>query len=171
VKRVGLVAGVALLGAGTVWVTAPALSSSAPPAVPCADVIGHASGPLQSGYRRVLGVISVPPGYTAQGAERVDDAGRWRYWRKAGMVVQGGTFTVTVTVPKAWRTRVAITWGNNDLPPVSALRFTGCGAGARTWNAYAGGFLLRSARACVPLVFRVGSSSATVRFGIGRRCR
>ena len=36
--------------------------------------------------------------------------------------------------------------------------------------AYSGGFFLRSRAACVPLVFRVGSRSAVVRFGVGRRC-
>ena len=38
-------------------------------------------------------------------------------------------------------------------------------------TAYAGGFFLRSPSVCVPLIFRVGARSATVRFGIGRRCR
>jgi hypothetical protein len=36
--------------------------------------------------------------------------------------------------------------------------------------AYSGGFFLRSPGACLPLTFRVGQRSATVRFGLGRRC-
>jgi hypothetical protein len=38
------------------------------------------------------------------------------------------------------------------------------------WNGYPGGFFLRASSACVPLVVGVGQRSATVRFGIGRRC-
>jgi len=38
------------------------------------------------------------------------------------------------------------------------------------WNPYSGGFLLKTQSACVPLTFRVGSRSATVRFGVGKRC-
>jgi len=151
---------------------ARATQSSPPRYVPCADVIGQARGPHDLGYRLVLGVMSVPPAYMPQGAVRVDGFGRWTYWRKTGMVVRGGNFTVVVTVPKAWRSRAAITWGNGGSPIVSSLRFTGCGNDASTnqWSAYAGGFYLRSRVACVPLVFRLGDRSVTVRFGIGTRC-
>jgi hypothetical protein len=38
------------------------------------------------------------------------------------------------------------------------------------WNPYVGGFVLRSRAGCVPLEFRVGGRTATVRFGIGKRC-
>jgi len=74
-----------------------------------------------------------------------------------------------VTVPATWRKRVAITWGNNT-GIVSALRIAGCPVPPHVWNAYAGGFYLRSRSACVPLIFRVGGKSATVRFGVGQRC-
>ena len=40
----------------------------------------------------------------------------------------------------------------------------------KVWNAYAGGFYLRSRSACVPLKFRVGRRAKTVRFGLGKRC-
>ncbi len=112
--------------------------SAAGPFVPCADIIGQAASPYQDGYRLVLGVMSVPPAYMEQGAVRVTGNGRWTYWRKTGMVVRAGNFTVTVSVPKAWRSRAAITWGNNDLPIVSSLKFTGCGNGPPTneWNAW-----------------------------------
>jgi hypothetical protein len=76
---------------------------------------------------------------------------------------------VTVTVPKAWRNRLAISWGNRP-GFFSTIRIASCSAGPKPWNAYAGGFHLRSRSACVPLVFRVGRRSATVRFGLGRRC-
>jgi hypothetical protein len=59
---------------------------------------------------------------------------------------------------------------------VSSLRIASCplvreGAGPRPrWNAYAGGFYLRTRSVCVPLVVRVGGRSRTVRFGVGRPC-
>ena len=90
--------------------------------------------------------------------------------RKAGLLIRGDSPPVSVTVPKAWRTRAAITWGNSGT--VSALRIASCPRfGDEAWNVYAGGFLLRSRSACVPLTFRVGNRSATVRFGLGRACR
>jgi hypothetical protein len=90
-----------------------------------------------------------------------------------GMVVRGGNFTVTVRVPKAWRSRAAITWGGGESPIGSSVQFSGCSNKPLTneWNAYAGGFYLRAPSGCVPLVFTVGHRSATVRFGIGRHCK
>jgi hypothetical protein len=120
----------------------------------------------------VLGVVSVPPAYLRQ----VVPTGRrpWRYWRKAALVIRGGSPPVDVVVPKAWRSRVRIGWGGGDewdgrgisvriapCPP-SGLRKPG--------NAYAGGFHLRTRSACVPLIFRVGRRTETVRFGLGRPC-
>ncbi len=86
------------------------------------------------------------------------------------MGVRLGKFTVTVTVPKAWRSRAGINWGSGAI--VSSLRFSGC-AGAPlvfAWNAYVGGFYLHGPAACVPLVFSSAGRSATLRFGIGKRC-
>jgi hypothetical protein len=93
----------------------------------------------------------------------------WAYWHKQGLVIRATGEPVTVTVPKTWRTRVAITWGNRP-GIVSSLRIAGCRASANVGNAYAGGFYLRSPSACVPLTFTVGKRSATVRFGVGKRC-
>jgi hypothetical protein len=148
-------------------------SGSSAPVVPCAVMIGRTSSPYQGGYRLVLGRMSAPPAYLAGGAVHVAaylGFGPLRYWQKAGMVVRKGDFTVTVSVPKAWRARAAITWGGAGG---SVLRFSGCPREPLTgvWNAYAGGFYLRDQAACVPLVFSDGHKSATVRFGIGRRCR
>jgi hypothetical protein len=77
---------------------------------------------------------------------------------------------VSVSVARAWRDRVAIGWGGTGT--VSSLRLRRCAAdqGAASWVAYAGGFVLRVPSACVPLVFRAGGRTATVRFGLGRRC-
>ena len=141
---------------------------AAPPAptVPCGDHIQHTSFPYRAGgYRLVLGAVSVPPRSLQQVVETGSDP--WTHWRKAGLVVRAGSGPVTVGVARGWRSRAAIAWGQTPIGP--SLRFAGCPPGSGGW-AYAGGFYLRDRSACVPLVFRIGSRVATVRFGVGRRC-
>src|SRR5439155_13174548 len=140
----------------------------APRTVPCSEIIDHTRFPYRAGgYRLVLGAVSVPPAYLRQ----VVPTGQrpWGYWRKAGLVVRAGSPPVTVTVPKEWRHRAAITWGNST-GIVAWLRLTGCEPARNVGHAYAGGFYLRLPSACLPLIFRVGRRTATVRFGLGRRC-
>jgi hypothetical protein len=156
-------AGVAALLAATAW----SRPSADPPTVSCNQIILRNGAPTANGYRIVLGAVSVPPAYQRQ----VVATGKqpWTHWRKAGLLVRGNSFPVYVTVPKAWRGRVAIRWGNSGT--TSSLRIARCPPFEdRPWNVYAGGFLLRVPVACVPLEFRVGNRRATVRFGIGRRC-
>ena len=117
-------------------------------------------------YRQVLGVVAVPPAFMQQVVPTRQKP--WAYWHKQGIVIRAGAEVVTVTVPKIWRRRAAITWGS--VGPVSSLRFEGCGGSANVGHGYAGGFLLRSRSACIPLIFTVGRRSATVRFGLGQRC-
>jgi hypothetical protein len=157
----------AAVGLAGVAVSAHATSSPPVPTVPCDEVIGQASSSRENGYQPVLGVVSVPPAYLRQVVHLPGQ--RWPYWRKAGLVVRAGRSVVSVSVPKAWQSRVAISWGN-DTGGVSSLRIAACPSPPNVWNAYAGGFYLRSRSACVPLVLRVGRRSATVRFGVGRRC-
>ena len=138
--------------------------------VPCDEIILTAKSGVQGAYRVVLGVVSVPPAYLEQVVATPGQP--WPYWRKAGLVIRGGAGPVNVSVPKAWRSRVAIIWGyryhDNGY---SALRLARCPPSeSKPWNAYSGGFYLRSRSACVPLNFRVGQRSRIVRFGIGRRC-
>jgi hypothetical protein len=135
--------------------------------VTCDQVILRPKSPFADGYRRVLGVIAVPAAYIPQ-VVRIT-GGRWPYWEKAGLVVRAGRSPVTVSVPQAWRTRAAITWGNAK-PAVSSLRISGCPSPPHVWNAYAGGFFMHSHGACVPLIFQVGQRRQLVRFGIDRRC-
>jgi len=119
-------------------------------------------------YRLVLGAVSVPPAYLAQVVPTRET--QWPYWRKAGLVVRAGGPPVSITVPPAWHERAAITWGYGNTGVFASLRIAGCpGRGDRGF-AYSGGFYLRRPSACLPLVFRVGTRSETVRFGIGRRC-
>jgi hypothetical protein len=143
-------------------------ASSSPPTrtVPCGETILQVKFPYGRGYRLVLGVVSVPPEYLRQIVPSGSQA--WPHWRKAGLVVRAGS-SVSVSVPKAWRKRLAITWGN--VPGIySSLRIVSCPSSENVGYAYAGGFHLRSRSACVPLLFRVGKRSAVVRFGLGQRC-
>jgi hypothetical protein len=148
-----------------------AASSSArvPPTrrVPCGEASALRSAQVSRG-RRVLGMVVVPPRYLPQVVKLPTKP--WRYWTKAGIAIRAGSAPVGITVPVAWRDRAAIVWGNGpDL--FSSLRIDSCASqlGA-TWNGYAGGFYLQARSACVPLIVRVGARTATVRFGIGRRC-
>jgi hypothetical protein len=142
--------------------------------VPCFEIIGHPSFPYVGSpdpafrYRTVLGAVSAPSAYLEQ-MVRVDE-GPWRYWRKAGLVVREGAPIVTVSVPVGWRKQAAITWGYGGTGIHSMLRIASCGSDPTRGNAYSGGFYLRSPAACLPLNFRVGSRTATLRFGLGRRC-
>jgi len=141
------------------------------PTVRCDEIILRVAGKEGAADKRrlLLGRVLVPEPYLAQ-IERTYRQ-PWRYFRKAGMVIRGGLKApVSVRVPRLWRSRVAIRWGNAGAP-VSSLRFEPCAAfGANKWNAYSGGFYLQSPSACVPLIFRVGRHSASARFGLGVRC-
>ena len=155
-----VVAGISLsLGAGA------HAAGSTVPSVSCLEAIGHATSGRQNGYRVVLGVVSAPSGYLRQVVPT--RTGPWRGWRKAGLAIRTSSSSVEVSVPRAWRKRVAIAWGGTG--PVNALRIEGCPPPATVWSAYAGGFYVR-VPACVPLVFHVGSRKTTVWFGVGRRC-
>ncbi len=154
---------------------APSRPAAPERTVPCDEVIDRTTFPFVGSaspgnrYRPVLGVFSVPPAYLAQVVPT--ESRPWAYWRKSGLVVRAGSGPVSVSVPMAWRNRAAIQWGNGgNGGPFSVVRFEPCGDDVSVGNAYAGGFLLRSRSACVPLVFRSGARSATVRFGVGRRC-
>jgi hypothetical protein len=153
------------------WVSAVAARptpAASPPTVQCGKIILTVGSGRSGDYRVVLGVVSVPPAYLPQVVQ--SGSRPWTYWRKAGLVIRGGSQPVTVSVPRAWRSRAAITWGNSGI--VHTLRIASCPAydPSEPWNAYAGGFLLRSRSACVPLIFSVRDRNTTVRFGLGRRC-
>jgi hypothetical protein len=135
--------------------------------VPCTDIIGQAATGRDAGYRIVLGIVSVPPARLTQVVATSDT--QWPFWRKAGLVIRASSTPVIVSVPPRWRGRGAITWGNNS-GIVSSLRIAACPRPRNRWNAYAGGFYLRSRAACIPLTFRVGSRARTVRFAIGGPC-
>jgi hypothetical protein len=140
--------------------------------VPCDERIDTTPFPYlgnsqpQQRYRSVLNAVSVPPVYLQQVIPTKQP--RWRYWRKAGLVVRAQR-ALTITVPPRWRTRAAIVWGNSG-GPFESLRIAACAGSPHSGNGYAGGFYLRAPSACLPLIFRVDGRRTTVRFGIGRRC-
>jgi hypothetical protein len=141
--------------------------------IPCKEIILGTKWPYignrqpEQRYRIVLGAVSVPPAYMPQ--VEGPEPGAWPYWRKSGLVVKAGAGPVTISVAPAVRGRAAIEWGNAGHGPFNSIRLARCADGSGGY-AYAGGFSLRSPSACVPLIFRVGSRSETVRFGVGRRC-
>ena len=141
--------------------------------VPCDDIIDQTRWPYvgarkgEERYRIVLGVVAAPPAYMSQVVPTRERP--WPYWHKQGLVVRGGAPPVTLVVPRRWRRRVAIVWGNSG-PPASFLRLADCDGPRDTGNAYSGGFYLRAPSACVPLLVRVAKRTATVRFGLGRHC-
>ena len=143
-------------------------------AVPCAESIQTVAFPHLGGRdypaQQVLGAVSAPGKHVPQSSET--GVPPWAHFSKWGMVVRGGSGAeVVVTVPRAWRNRVAIGWGNAQHGRVfHTLRFHRCGDDAKQGYAYAGGFFLRRPSGCVPLRFTTGGRSRLVWFGIVKRC-
>jgi hypothetical protein len=169
-SRSGLAVLTVVVVAGlAVSVSAVAAQPAGRAVVGCGDVIGQQAVGTLNGSRVVLGRVSVAPPRIQRGAS--SGIGSWKYFSKWGTAIHAGT-SVTVSVPPAWRRRVAITWGSST-PIVSTLRFASCaslGGTKQPWNAYPGGFFTDTPRACVPLTFTIGRRSRTVRFGIGKSC-
>lgn len=135
-----------------------------PRTVGCDQAIQQTGAP---GGRILFGVLAVPPARL----ERAVPTGTrpWAYFRKYGLSIRASSPALLVTIPKEWRHRAAIGWGN-DAGAVSSLRLLSCPRQQGAWSGYAGGFYLRSASGCVPVMFEVGRRTATARFAIGRSC-
>jgi hypothetical protein len=161
------------LSALTAVGTGPA-ASARQRVIPCSESIDGTRFPYISAhrprdrYRLVLGAFSVPSAHH----EPIDHnrTAPWLYFFKAGRVIRAGGQSVVVSVPPAWQDRAAIAWGYGGKGVFTALQFRGCPGLPTQGFAYSGGFFLRSPGACLPLTFRVGHRSATIRFGLGRRC-
>ena len=142
--------------------------------VPCSEVIDSTGFPyVGSAERRyrsrtVLGAVSVPPAYLEQVIQTRSRP--WTYFSKHGLVARADGRAVTITVPRAWRTRAGIVWGNAGHGVFHTIRLAGCRSDPSRGNAYAGGFFLRRPAACLPLVFSVAGRSRTVWFGLATRC-
>jgi hypothetical protein len=160
---------VVIVALAALFGTSASIPTVAPSPVRCESIIyPDASAATWKPKRVVLGVVAVPPAHIPQ-TVRTD--GLWPYWSKAGLVVRASSPPVLVRVPPAWTARAAITWG--DGGPAAALRIRSCprSGALGNWNPYSGGFLLSTKTACAPLTFTVSGRSATMRFGVGERCR
>jgi hypothetical protein len=162
---------VALLVALAVSVVAPpypAAASQVTPITPlhCADVI-EGSDPPFPGYSKVLDRVWLPTRQTLASVQLVDPpAPSALWWSKQGLVIKAKA-TLTLTVPKAWRGRLAIGWGN-PAQPSEMVTVSGCNVGGR-WLAYAGGYWV-SKPACVPLIVQSARRRKVVHVGVGAAC-
>jgi hypothetical protein len=140
-------------------------ASTPVPTVGCDQVTGQVAN-LSPTLRVLFNRVAVAP-LDYWGMKPVPSA-PLGYWAKAPVWVRAGAGPVSLSVPRAWRKRLAITFGNsgNDA---RALKFSRCTSLPNRWFAYAGGFYL-SQPACVPLVIRVAGRTASIRFGIGSSC-
>ena len=139
------------------------------PEVSCDTILGGArySG-TELDDRLLFDVVYVPASYRPDTAI---PSGKktWPYSADAGLIIRGDAPPVEISVPKEWRNRAAISWGNKKI--VHSLRFASCPPYGLPWNAYDGSFHLRARTACVPLTFTVEGESKTIRFGVGTRCK
>lgn len=144
-------------------------AASAPPAtVTCTSIIDPGGSSTWRPRRVVLGVVAVPPKHLPQTVPAGE--AMWPCWSKAGLVVRAGSPPIRISVPGAWSRRVAVGWGDGGLADVLRVSPRPPSSSLGDWNHYAGGFVLRSRAACVPLTFTVAGRSATVWFGVGKRC-
>ena len=169
-----LIAAVAAGALSQLAIAEPSAKSPLGRRVPCGEAIAKTRFPYVGNrrlpYRLVLGVVSAPPAHMSQVVRTGERP--WPYWHKEGIVVRNSGESVVISVPRLWRSRAAIAWGyGGNGEPFSSLILAGCGSDRTRGRAYSGGFYLRSRSACVPFTFRVGTRSATVRFGIGRHCK
>jgi hypothetical protein len=139
------------------------------PTVRCNEIGLYSKTGDDSGYRKVLGAVSAPPRYIPGGTVHVTSPDGFSHWSKAGIWVHAGNTVVTVSLPNEWRGKARIVWGAPGTA-ATAVRFEPCRSLGAAWDGYAGGFLLRTKSACVPLIFAVGNRRATLRFGVGRHC-
>ncbi len=101
--------------------------------------------------------------------------GPFRWWGKQGIEVKAGREPVDLTVPRFWRDRVTITWGDSGgRQGASVVRILGCEPSPseeppNPWWAYPGGFFAREPL-CLPLVVRVGNRRAFVPVAVGKPC-
>jgi hypothetical protein len=150
----------------------PAKSASGLGMPSCAGRSGGATGYLHSpdlgpGTQLVLGRIAINRGHSYHPVP-VRDAGRWRYWQKRPILIRANTGPVTVSIPPSWRGRAAITYGTTRIG--RSLVLISCQKPRGVWDAYAGGIYLRDQAACVPLTFRLGNRTTTVRLNMAGRC-
>ncbi|MBM3676756.1 MAG: hypothetical protein FJW96_02580 [Actinobacteria bacterium] len=157
----GLLTALLLVAAGI----AAGAASGASRIVPCDETIGVSDFPGPD-TTVVAGAVALPR-EPLLSVNRSNEPG-WPYVRKLGLVVAGRA-RVEVSVPPGERAKVAITWGSRP-DAYASIVIEGCRSLRGVGRVDAGGVRLRRSSACVPVRFRVGRLSATVRLGIGRAC-
>jgi hypothetical protein len=141
----------------------PRIAEATP--LPCGQFVDHPDPPF-SGSVKVLGKVAFPA--SPLGLNPVAVApGNW-YWFKQGLLVRAGT-EFSIAVPKKWRGRMAIGWGEPPKPSahVAVDRCKSLGLGK--WIAYPGGYWV-DRPACAPLVVTAGEERRVVHVGLGATC-
>jgi len=138
----------------------------------CHEFIG--TGPPVSGMRVILGVVALPASpwtRRALGAARsgLRDPSA-RLFAKQGLVIRAGA-RFRLIVPRGWRDRLTIGWGNaGEGHWGSTIAVDACsGPRGAKWLAYAGGYFVRDP-ICAPLVVAADGQRQRVQIGIGRAC-
>ncbi|HEY2576672.1 MAG TPA: hypothetical protein VGI74_10240 [Streptosporangiaceae bacterium] len=175
------VAAALLAGGGTVLITsqtrhpppkaAPVVHIVTMPAA-CAPFINLTGSRVPTGYRVILGDAAVPPAYLGPqvpGVGMEGGSGAWPYGWKIGFGFRGGGLPVTISVPAAWRDRLALFGGADGSSYTSQLRIPSCPPKG-VWNTFVSSFFLHVRSGCVPLQIQVGRRTATVWFGLARHC-
>jgi hypothetical protein len=148
----------------------PAVASAVAPStpLPCAQVIGSEDAPID-GYGKVLDKVWLPTRRSLGSVLLVDPpTPTTRWWSKQGLIIRAKT-AFTLTVPKAWRERLAIGWGS-PAQPSERITVADCDPSPGVkWLAYAGGYWVNEP-ACVPLIVQAGRQRKVVHIGVGKAC-
>lgn len=180
---IGLV--VALVVTGAVVVSeradddARVVTAKLPPAtvLTCRTTIGQGTDPSR---RRtiVLGRVALTTRHALQANSSGESDPAARLFAKDGLEVKEHS-PVELIVPRPWRDRLSISWGNTAR--TTHLRVRSCPGGTGRversggfgphlpWMAWAGGYSV-SKPACVPLIVKVGEKTRRVHIGVGAPC-
>jgi len=146
--------------------TAPVAQAAEPGA--CGRFVNMISVRIFPRYRLVLGDVAMPPARLP--ALGPSGHAAWPYGEQTGFQFHGDGPPVTITVPEAWRDRVAV-FGVTGRSPgfASTVRIPSCPLRG-AWDTYVSAFYTHSRTACVPLQVQVRHRTVTFWFGLGRRC-
>jgi hypothetical protein len=102
--------------------------------------------------------------------------GTFKRWVKAGLLVRrhgsplgadpGTLQPIVITVPRAWRSRAALAWGNTGLS--SAIRITPCRS-TTPWLVFTGGYYVNSPT-CFPLNISTNGKTRQILVSAARSC-
>src|SRR5437870_4161994 len=95
--------------------------------VTCDEAISFTRAP-SAGTRVLLGRVALPPERFPGQPHAAPENRPLPYYAKFGLQVHAGRGPVDVIVPPAWRTRVALGWGEDSGGPqqASTVRVLGC---------------------------------------------